>query len=88
MCVRACMCVRVDVFVCVCGDFRSPNPTGGPRPQAGVSRSGSAPRIHTNALGIVRKSLLGPGNARERKERAKSDQPQGGWASSKPHPQS
>ena len=42
-----------------------------------MSRNGSVPRLHTNALGMVRKNLLIAEKSREKlpKERAKSDQP-------------
>ena len=60
--------------------FRPPSsvsPHSGGSGGSGVSRNGSVPRLHTNALGMVRKNLLIAEKSREKlpKERAKSDQP-------------
>lgn len=42
-----------------------------------MNRNGSVPRLHTNALGMVRKNLLIAEKSREKfpRDRAKSDQP-------------
>ena len=60
--------------------FRPPSsvsPHSGGSGGSGVSRNGSVPRLHTNALGMVGKNLLIAEKSREKlpKERAKSDQP-------------
>ena len=53
------------------------SPHSGGSGGSGVNRNGSVPRLHTNALGMVRKNLLIAEKSREKlpKERAKSDQP-------------
>ena len=70
----------LTVLILLFLNFQTPSsvsPHSGGSGGSGVSRNGSVPRLHTNALGMVRKNLLIAEKSREKlpKERAKSDQP-------------